>query len=87
MVKTTTALALGALALAVGVLVTVLVMVGSSGPEESPERRAARDQARTEARYYCSLSVSSIDAPEFKSCVQRETRDAMTAWDREHPEG
>lgn len=60
---------------------------GSSEERESPERQIAREDARDEARVYCSMSVAGSEySDEFKSCVREEVRATMKLWDEEHPE-
>jgi major membrane immunogen (membrane-anchored lipoprotein) len=69
-------------------LVAALTLVGcGSSDEESPARRQAREDARLDARVYCSMSVSGGQySEEFKNCVADEVRATMDQWDRDHPE-
>ena len=79
-----TVIAVGVTAIA-SVLVWAL-LVSPALNAEPEERKAAREDTKTEAEYYCSYSVNSLDDPRFATCVARETESRMEQWDRENPE-
>lgn len=64
-------------------LVLLGTLAGCGG--ESPERKAAREEAESVAGYYCFMgNDNSIDSPEYRNCVKREVASAMAEWDRAH---
>jgi hypothetical protein len=63
-----------------------IVFAGCGGSGESEAHKQAREDAETEAGYYCSFGFTgSIHSDEFKNCVKDQTKRFLAEWESEHP--
>lgn len=72
-------------------VIAALLLATSCGSSESDAHKAAREQAKTEAGYYCTMVPAGNDpgyihTSEFKSCVKDQTARFLGEWEADHPD-
>lgn len=80
-------LAIIAVLLAGILAVGILLLTRDDPATESPERKQAREQAETDAEWYCSLTPAGnrgIYSEEFRACVEARVDELMEEWDEEN---